>query len=103
MESAYSLTEPKIRYFISMTLKECRQFKERNINFIFNITMMILFIAIISGFLIYKYKGKLSNREIMEKNRQKQEYIISKLQQIAIEKNQETHNTITNLPTFERY
>lgn len=86
-----------------MTLKECRQFKERNINFIFNITMMILFIAIISGFLIYKYKGKLSNREIMEKNRQKQEYIISKLQQIAIEKNQETHNTITNLPTFERY
>ena len=103
MESSYSLTEPKIRYFISMTLKECRQFKERNINFIFNISMMLLFIATISGFLLYKFKGKLSYREIMEKNRQKQEYIISKLQQIAIEKNEETHDTITKLPTFERY
>jgi hypothetical protein len=103
MESAYSLTEPKIKYFISMTLKECRQFKERNINYIFNILMMFVFIGIIGGFLVYKYKGKLTYREIMEKNRQKQEYIISKLQQITIEKSEEMHDTITKLPTFERY
>jgi len=101
MES--SLTEPKIRYFISATLKECRQFKERNINYFFNIFMCILLIAGISGFLIYKYKGKLTHREIMERNRQKQEYIISKLHQISIDRKEQTEDTITNLPTFDRY
>jgi hypothetical protein len=30
-------------------------------------------------------------------------YIISKLQQITIEKSEEMHDTITKLPTFERY
>lgn len=98
-----SLTEPKIRYFISTTLKECRQFKEQNINLFFNVFMCILFIAGISAFLIYKYKGKLTQREIMERNRQKQEYIISKLQQISIERKEQSEDTITNLPTFDRY
>jgi len=103
MESGNSLTEPKIRYFISATLRECRQFKERNINLFFNVFMCLLFIAAISGFLIYKYKGKLTHREIMERNRQKQEYIISKLQQISLERREQSEDTITNLPTFERY
>jgi hypothetical protein len=103
MNSNTSLTEPRIKYFISATLKECHQFKERNLNTFFNVFMAIFFIAAISGFLIYKYKGKLSYREIMERNRQKQEYIISKLQQISLERKEQSEDTITNLPTFERY
>ena len=98
-----SLTEPNIRYFISSTLKECRQFKERNMNYFFNIVMCIMFVGVITGFLMYKYKGKLTHREIMERNRQKQEYIISKLQQISIERKEQSEDTITNLPTFDRY
>lgn len=39
----------------------------------------------------------------MERNRQKQEYIISKLQQISLERREQSEDTITNLPTFERY
>jgi uncharacterized membrane protein YgaE (UPF0421/DUF939 family) len=101
-----SLTEPNIRYFISSTLKECRQFKERNMNYFFNIVMCIMFVGVITGFLMYKYKGKLTHREIMERNRQKQEYIMSKLQQISLERKKEhseEEDTITNLPTFDRY
>ena len=103
MNNSTSLTEPRIKYFISATLKECHQFKERNINIFFNIFMCILFVCIIGGFLMFKYKGKLTHREIMERNRQKQEYIISKLQQISLERKEQSENTITNLPTFDRY
>ena len=100
-----SLTEPKIKHFISATLRECRQFKDNNMNILFNVLMCLLFIAVISGFLMYKYKGKLTPREIMEKNRIKQEYLISKLQQMSIERkrDQELQDTITDLPTFDRY
>jgi hypothetical protein len=102
-----SLTEPKIKSFISATLKECSQFKKQNINIIFNIFMFILFFVVIGGFLMYKYKGKLTDREIMERNKKKQEYIFKKIQQISIEKKmneeKESQDIITNLPIFDRY
>lgn len=98
-----SLLEPKIRNFISFSLKECQQFKERNINFFFNTGMTILFIIVIGGFLYYKYKGKLTSREIVERNQQKYQYIISKIQDISLEKQKLSNDIITNLPSLEKY
>jgi len=62
--------------------------------------MFILFIIIISGILIYKYKGKMTpiEREII--TRKKQEYIVSKLQQIAVIKKQTSERLITDLPNW---
>jgi len=97
-----SLIEPGMRYFLNGTLKECRKFKDNYISVIFNIGMIFLFIIIIGGFLTYRYKGKLTPSEIALKNRQKQEYIVSKLQQLAVEKKRNTQNTsiITGLPEW---
>ena len=55
---------------------------------------------IVSGILVYKYKGKITpiEREIM--NRKKQEYIVSKLQQIANIKKQTSEKLITDLPNW---
>lgn len=100
--SCPSLIEPGMRYFLNGTLKECRKFKDNYISVIFNIGMVFLFIIIIGGFLTYRYKGKLTPNEIELKNRQKQEYIVSKLQQLALEKKRNTQNTsiITGLPEW---
>jgi hypothetical protein len=51
---------------------------------------------------MYRYKGKPTPAEIELKNRKKQEYIVSKLQQLAIEKKKNTVNTsmITGLPEW---
>ena len=98
-----SLLEPKIINFISFSLKECKQFKERNLNFFFNAGMTILFIIIIGGFLYYKYKGKLTNKQIMERNLQNYQYIISKIQNISLEKQKLSNDLITNLPSLEKY
>ena len=91
------LIEPGVRYFLSSTLKECRRFKEYYSNIVFNLIMTAIFTILIGGFLLYMYKGKLTPYELELKNRKKQEYIISKLHQIAYLKNTQRQNMITNL------
>jgi hypothetical protein len=96
-----SLIEPGVKYFIGSTLKECRRFKQVHYSLIFNIVMCILFVVVVGGFLVYCYKGKLTPSEIEYKNRQKQEYIVSKLQQLALHKKNQTQSLITDLPSWE--
>jgi hypothetical protein len=97
-----TLIEPGVKYFLNGTLKECRKFKDNYISVIFNISMILLLVALVGGFLMYRYKGKPTPAEIELKNRKKQEYIVSKLQQLAIEKKKNTVNTsmITGLPEW---
>jgi hypothetical protein len=97
-----TLIEPGVRYFLNGTLKECRKFKDNYISVIFNISMILLLFALVGGFLMYRYKGKPTPAELDLKNRKKQEYIVSKLQQLAIEKKKNSVNTtmITGLPEW---
>ena len=95
------LIEPGVKYFLAGTLKECRKFKDRHITIFFNCGMMCLLILIFGGFLVYRYKGKLTTSEIAERNQKKHEYIISKLHQLAyVRKQQQPKGTITQLPEW---
>ena len=102
MEQRPLLIEPGVRYFISSTLKECRKFKDRHVSIIFNISMTLLLLIVIGGFLIYRYKGKPTLRDIEVKNRKTKEYIVSKLQQLALYKQQnyQSEHMITDLPSW---
>ena len=103
MDTNPTLIEPGVRYFIGGTLKECRRFKDRNISIIFNISMLALFVGIICLVLYYRYKGKPTPREMAVKNRKKQEYIMSKLQQMSYQRNKRSQDMITDLPTFDNH
>lgn len=94
------LTEPGVKYFLSQSLKECKKFKDRNISIIFNLSMGILLVVSISMFLTYKYRGRPSAAELAKKNIEKQEYIVSKLQQIALIKHKNNDDLITDLPLW---
>ena len=96
------LIEPGVRYFLSGTLKECRRFKDKNSTIFFNIYMTCLLILIIGGFLMYRYKGKLTPAEVEIKNTKKKEYIISKLHQMAYLRNTQGNakGMITSLPQW---
>ena len=94
------LTEPGVKYFLSQSLKECKKFKDRNISIIFNLSMGILLIVSISMFLTYKYRGRPSAAELAKKNIEKQEYIVSKLQQIALIKHKNNDDLITDFPLW---
>ena len=100
--AAPRLIEPGVRYFLSGTLKECRKFKDNHTSTFFNIYMAGILFAVIGGFLLFRYRGKLTPAELEYKKRKKHEYIISKLNQIAyLKKNQGLpEGMITGLPEW---
>jgi len=92
------LTEITTKYYIKKSLKEVRQFKNKYINIIVNIVLFLLFIGIITLFLYYKYKGKLTKEEVKIKENQKKQYLFEKLHKISYEKQKENQSLITDLP-----
>jgi len=104
MDNIPSLIEPGTKYFIRGTLKQCRLFKDQYTNTIFNISATVALCAAVTIILWWRYKGKLTAHDIANKNRQKQEYLISKLQQLSAIRKQQNKNSnmITDLPTFDK-
>lgn len=103
MDQKPALIEPGVKYFLNSTLKECRKFKDKHISLIFNVSMTLLLIVIVGGFLVYRYKGTHNIQEEQLKQRKKHEYIISKLQNLALLKQQhyKQNNMITDLPPID--
>ena len=96
-----SLTEPGVTYFLGQTLRECRKFKDQHMSLLFNISMTVLFILVVGGFLSIKYRGRPSSTELARRSREKKDYIVSKLQQIAVVKNKSS--MITDLPLWNNH
>jgi hypothetical protein len=95
------LIEPGMRYFLHHTLKQCHTIKEQFNNTIFNVGLFILFCFVLGLILLYKYKGKLSPQELAIKNRQKQQYILSKITNFQEAKKKTHQELITGLPSWE--
>ena len=94
------LTEPGIKYFLNETLKQCHIFKENFHNTIFNIGLFILFIFILALVLLFKYKGKLTPLEQDKKNKEQQQYILSKIKILQENKKRAHQELITGLPEW---
>jgi hypothetical protein len=95
------LTEPGVKYFLHQTLKQCHNVREQFNNWVFNIGLFIGFLLILGAILIYKYKGKLTPFEIEKKNKEKQQYILSKIQNFQTAKRVAHQELITGLPNWE--
>ena len=98
-----NLIEPGVKYFVSQTLKECNRVKNDNMNILYNILFTLLFVIVVGGLFYYKYKGKPSKEEIERKQREKYQYIMSKLHFIQHNKNRANNNLITNLPSWDNH
>lgn len=95
------LTEPGVKYFLNETLKQCREFKNTYHNLLFNISLFILFTIILGSLLLVKYKGKLTPSEKEIKNREKQQYILSKIKNYQDAKQIAQQELISGLPQWE--
>uniref|UniRef100_A0A6C0KYN5 Uncharacterized protein n=1 Tax=viral metagenome TaxID=1070528 RepID=A0A6C0KYN5_9ZZZZ len=95
------LIEPGVKYFLNETLKQCKDFKDKYYNTIFNMSLGVLLFLFIGMILIYKYKGKLTPSEKDEKNREKQQYILSKIKNYQDAKLRTQQNLITGLPNWD--
>ena len=96
-----TLTEPGVKYFLNQALKQSHIIREKFHNTIFNIGMFLLFLIILGGILVYKYKGKLTPVEIAQKNKEKQQYILEKIKTFQIAKQRAHQELITGLPHWE--
>lgn len=95
------LTEPGVKYFLSQTLKQCHEIKDKYHNFLFNAALFIGFLSILGILLVYKYKGRLSDAERFEKDRIKQQYLLEKLKNLQQAKKRASQELITGLPAWE--
>jgi len=95
------LTKPGVKYFLNATLKQCHTFKESHHNMLFNISMLVGFLLLLGGLLLYKYKGRLTREEIREKEEEKKRYILSKIRNFKEAKLRAQQELITGLPHWE--
>ena len=56
------LIEPGVKYFLNETLKQCRIFKNKYHNLIWNISLASFFIILLGAFLISRFKVLLEGR-----------------------------------------
>jgi hypothetical protein len=96
-----TLVEPGVKYFLKETLKQCKEFKNKYNNLLFNIGLCCGFFFILGIVLLYKYKGKLTPVEKEEKNKEKQQYILTKIKNFQDAKRIAQQELITGLPHWE--
>ena len=96
-----SLTEPGVTYFLHQTLKQCHTVRDNFHNMVFNVGLFIGFLLILGLILLYKYKGRLTPVEVEIKNREKQQYILSKIKTFQQAKRVAHQELITGLPAWE--
>ena len=96
-----SLTEPGVKYFLNETLKQCHIVKNKFHNTVINIGLLIGFLLVLGLILLYKYKGRLTDVEKEKKNKEKQQYILSKVKNLQEAKLRAHQELITGLPNWE--
>lgn len=95
-----TLTEPGVKYFLSQTLKQCHIVKNNFHNIVINVGLFVSFVLVLGLILLYKYKGKLTPMEKDRKNKEKQQYILSKIKQVQETNKRARQELITGLPHF---
>jgi hypothetical protein len=95
------LVDPGIKYFLHETLKKCKEYKETYNNYLYNAGLFIFFILILGAILLYKYRGKLSTEEMQQKDREKKQYILSKIKNFQDAKRIAHQELITSLPNWD--
>ena len=96
-----TLTEPGVKYFLSQTLKQCHIAKDKFHNVVFNVSVLSGLLLFLAGVLFYKYKGRLTPAEKASNDREKQQYILSKIKQFQESKKLAHQELITGLPSWD--
>lgn len=95
------LVEPGTRYFLNETLKKCSEFREKYKNQLFNLGILVAFIILLTGLLMYKYKGKPTAQEKHIQEQNKKQYILSTIKNYQDAKRNAQQQLITGLPQWD--
>lgn len=90
-----SLVEPGMKYFLSCSLKHCKEYKSKQFNLILNILLTLIICGIILTILYYARHYKKTH--VVDYNKQN-EYVLSLIKNYQLERQKERNELITNLP-----
>mgnify|MGYP007082033200 CR=1 FL=1 len=96
-----TLVEPGTKYFLNETLKQTHIFRLKYQNYIINIGLFVFFLLVLGAILVYKYKGRLTEQDKAQKNKEKQQYILSKIKNFQESKRRAQQELITGLPNWD--
>jgi hypothetical protein len=102
------LIEAGAKSFFNHTLKQCHIIKTTYYNTLYNLFLLIIFTLLLGVILFFKYKGKPTKEDIKNRNREKELYVLSKIQKFQEAKRDEHQkiiqkDMITGLPHFSFY
>jgi hypothetical protein len=100
MDEKPSLIENGTTSFLYTTLYNCHIYRQKYNNYIFNVSIFCLLVLSLSITLILRYKGKPTDEELMIRESEKKNYIMSKVYNYQQNKLKQSQNLITNLPRF---
>ena len=93
-----NLVETRAKVFLGGALRHSHDTKKKYVNYIYNLGLAILFIIIVGGFLIFKYKGRLTPLEKNIKKRKEYEHVLIQLKKIENRQHKENQTLLTDLP-----
>jgi hypothetical protein len=86
--------------YLDDALKSAHSFRKKYTNMLINIVVFTVFITVIGLFMAYSYRGVPSQEEMEEKNYQKQQYVLSKIEEHARYKREMGHEDEPRLGEF---
>lgn len=95
------LIEPGAKYFFNETLKKYKLRNTKYNNDLVNFLLFLFFIIVLFSILYFKKKSKPSQKNKLQSNLEKQQYILQQMQKATIKKHQNSPNLITNLPRYQ--
>ena len=93
-----NLVESRAKVFLGGALRHSHEVKKKYINNIYNFGLAILLVVIFGGFLLYKYKGRLTPAEKAIKKRKEYEHVLIQLKKIENRQFKENQTLLTDLP-----
>ena len=83
------LIENGVKEYVQIVLNKCNQHRVQIYSIGLNVLVLILFVTIVVSVLWYCHSHKLTPQERLHKFRRDQEYVLTKIREFQIEKNQQ--------------
>jgi len=95
------LIEPGIKNFIGTALKAAHRYKMEYFNFFLNLSIFAIFCLVLFLILLFKYKGKPSKEDLLQKRYESHQYVLEKIKKFQISKKKDEAELITGLPQWD--
>ena len=95
------LIDNGVKSYLRASLKKCHVYRENYFNIVINIGIFFAFMLILGILLVFRYKGKMTQEEKLEKDKETEQYIMAKIKNYQQDKLYAQQKLITGLPHWE--